>query len=267
MDTRIPDIASLSLEQICQHNQIGWTTADDALALADLLADDIAARLQKSLDDSGAASLIVSGGSTPAPVFRKLSGCDLDWKNISISLADERWVPPGHADSNESLVRNTLMVDKASVATFIPLYRAGMTPESACEAVQRDIAGMPSPFSVVILGMGGDGHTASLFPDAPPEELDSAMQLGNDKLVAILHPPSVAQTRLSLTRSALLDASIRIVHITGDGKYPVLREALLETLDASLNDSARLGAYSAGHKPIAGLITQHPQTVSVYWSS
>lgn len=268
MDKIVPDSASLSLDKICQHNQIGWTTADNALALAELLANDIATRLQHSLDTLGAASLVVSGGSTPAPVFKLLSQSNLDWKNVSITLADERWVPPGHTDSNESLVRDTLMINRASAASFVPLYRHGLSPEDACEVVQQDIAGMLSPFSVVVLGMGGDGHTASLFPDAPPDELDSAMQLNNDKLVAILHPPSVSQARISLTRAALLSATVRIVHITGDGKYPVLQQALLDSMQThSAGKVQLLGAYSRGHKPIVGLVTEKPESVCVYWSS
>lgn len=256
-------MAQTTAKALCERAGIGWHQADNALKLADDLADVVARRLQQQIDAHGQASLVVSGGSTPAPVFERLSVTAIDWALVSVTLADERWVPPGHADSNESLVRNTLLVNKAAPAQFISLYRDGITPENAVAEVAADVQNMEQPFTVTILGMGGDGHTASLFPDAPAEQLKNAMDPGNTATVAILNPPSVEQVRISLTRSALLNSRHRILHFTGDAKQQVLCDALQQ----STVDGQTPGEYKDGMLPIVGLLTSQPQAASVYWSA
>lgn len=236
---------------------MGWHEAADKSLLAATVATAVLERLEASLAQTGRASLVVSGGSTPAPVFAQLADADIAWANITVTLADERWVPPGHADSNESLVRDTLLVNRASAATFVPLYRADVDPEQAPGAVAPDVQAMLNPQTVVILGMGGDGHTASLFPDAPAAELHSAMALDNTDVVAILHPPSVSQARISLTRAALLQAGPRFLHITGEDKGAVLLAALNE---------ASGDAWQPGMAPVIGLLTESPGDVAVFWS-
>lgn len=247
---------------LCEHAGIGWHEADNAIELAADLASSVASILQQQIDAQGQASLVVSGGSTPAPVFERLASASVDWAKVSVTLADERWVAPGHADSNESLVRNTLLVDKAAAAQFVALYRDGVRPEDAIAVVAADIRAMTQPFTVSILGMGGDGHTASLFPDAPAEQLSQAMNLDNVATVAILNPPSVSQTRISLTRAALLNSTHRILHITGEGKQQVLADALQQ----SASDGQTLGDYNDGLLPIVGLLSTKPQAATVYWS-
>ena len=243
-----------------------WCEEADAQALAQSLCDAVSARLIAAIAAHGKASLVVSGGSTPAPVFAKLSVAPLDWSKVSVTLADERWVAPGHPDSNESLVRDTLLVDNASVASFVSLYRDNSSPEQALQPVSDDLAQMGMPFTVVILGMGGDGHTASLFPDAPENELAEAMSLANDDRVAIMHPPSVDQARITLTRQCLLQAEHRFVHITGAQKKTVLTNALAGSLSHSL-DGSSFASYTQGQAPIVGLLTDNMASVSVYWSN
>jgi len=250
-------------KSLCERAGIGWHQADNALELAADLAHYIAERLQQQIEAQGKASLVVSGGSTPAPVFERLAGAAVDWANVCVTLADERWVAPGHADSNESLVRDTLLVGKAAAAQFVSLYRAGVSPEDAVNAVAADVRAMAQPFTVTILGMGGDGHTASLFPDAPAEQLSQAMSLDNSQTVAILNPPSVAQTRISLTRAALLNSHHRVLHITGEGKQQVLAGALKN----SASDGQTPGDYHDGLLPVVGLLTNQPDSAVVYWSS
>jgi len=122
-----------------------------AQSIADLLRDDIARR--------GRASLVVSGGSTPKPLFSALSQQSLDWSKVAVTLADERWVPLAHPDSNETLVKDNLLINKAAFATFVSLYLEGVSPQHAPEQVDKAVEQMLSPFSVVVLGMGDDGHT------------------------------------------------------------------------------------------------------------
>ncbi len=255
-------------KQFCEASGIAWFEASDAQQLASQLAVSIISALQHDLETKGVASLVVSGGSTPAPVFKCLSVVDIDWSKVTVTLADERWVPPGHADSNESLVKDTLLVNKAATAKFVSLYRADMTPEQAISHVAADVLAMAQPFSATILGMGGDGHTASLFPDAPAAQLANAMALDNTTTIAVLAPPSVNQLRISLTRAALLNSKKRFLHITGEGKRDVLANALLEctTNNSAANDDTTLQPYAAGMKPIVGLLTSEPKTASVFWS-
>ncbi len=251
-------------KQLCEKAGIGWFEAADAQQLASQLAVSVIAALQHDLETKGTASLVVSGGSTPAPVFKCLSSVDIDWSNVTVTLADERWVPPGHVDSNESLVRETLLVERAAAATFVSLYRADTTPKESIHVVAADVLGMAQPFSATILGMGGDGHTASLFPDAAEAELADAMALDNSATVAVLKPASVDQIRISLTRAALLNSKKRFLHVTGVGKRDVLAKALLDC--SAKEEAGALKPYAAGMKPIVGLLTSEPKMASVFWS-
>lgn len=252
-----------SAKDWCEKIGVGWREADNAQALADELADFVSQALQKEIDENGRASLVVSGGSTPAPVFRKLAQTAIEWNKVTVTLADERWVPPGHPDSNESLVRNTLLTDLAAKARFVSLFRDETVPENALEDITRDVSDMADPFTVTILGMGGDGHTASLFPDAPVEQLEPAMDLSTTYKVALLSPPSVNQRRITLTRAALLNSTVRIVHITGESKQQVLADAL----ESSVVDGVVPGEYTHGLKPIVGLLSSQPQLATVFWSA
>lgn len=245
-------------KQIIQKAGLHLQTEANPQLLAQSLGQAVAATLASSIDKHSSASLVVSGGSTPAPVLNYLSTVDIDWSRVTVTLADERWVPLTHADSNEALVRSTLLTEKAANARFVSLYRNGNADDDALRAVTQDVASMGSPFTVVMLGMGGDGHTASLFPDAPAAELAAAMALDTQELVAFLHPPSVGQTRISLTRAALLRSTHRFLHITGTGKLDVLHDALVQCNGDS---------YKTGDKPVVGLITENPESASVFWSA
>ena len=193
-------------------------TAPDADALAERLAADVANALRAALEERGRASLVVSGGSTPAPMLDRLAREALDWSRVGVTLADERAVAPDHDDSNERLVRARLLVAEAAAARFTALYRA----DGDLARVAAALDGLARPFDVVLLGMGTDGHTASLFPDAP--ELEAA--LGGDDPVAATTPPSSPHPRITLTRRALLDARRCALHVTGRAKRDVLEAAM-----------------------------------------
>ena len=250
------DEAALAAKNRVISAGIQWAEALDKQALAQLLSDSIVERLQSAIESDQRASLVVSGGSTPAPVFACLSEADIDWSKVKVTLADERWVPPGDPDSNESLVRDTLMVKKASVAQFVSLFRDGITPELAVLEVAKDLKKMASPFTAVILGMGNDGHTASLFPDAPGAQLSKAMDLNNPEDLALMHPASVSQTRITLTRRALMNANHRYLHITGEQKSQVLFDAIGTEPEQGYRD---------GMAPVTGLLLGSPESVSVFW--
>ena len=197
----------------------------DADALALHLAQDVAAVLRSAVAERGGATLVVSGGSTPLPMFQRLAQeSDVPWSKVQVTLADERAVPPDHADSNEGFVHKNLLTGTAAVASFVSMLPAGLPSLDRLDEVSGRIDAMGSPFDVVLLGMGGDGHTASLFPDAP--ELEDAM--ASTTSVVALNPPSVSQARLSLSASRLIDTRHLWLHISGASKAQVLETALAD---------------------------------------
>jgi len=230
-------------------NASQWHEAKDAELLAVELAAAVEQNLSETIQAHGRASLVVSGGSTPLPFFKKLSQASLQWSAIDVTLADERWVPEDHEDSNARFVKEHFLNGAASSARFFSLYR-DMKPITAIAEVQRALDDMVQPFSVVILGMGTDGHTASLFPNT--DGLEAALDLNTQAMLAILEPESVAQSRITLTRAALLRSRYRYLHITGTQKHEVLANALAR------DDANRL--------PIASFFEKHLPPISVYWS-
>lgn len=206
--------------------------------LAQDLARFVAQALREGLAQRGQALLVVSGGSTPVPFFDALAKEALDWAAVRITLADERWLAPEHADSNARLVRAHLLQGAASQARFLPLFDpSAPNPEEACPRIEMALAELPWPADVMVLGMGGDGHTASLFPHSP--ELEMALREDGPRCMAVQAPglPNVVVPRLTLTRRALLDARQLVVHITGAPKLRLVQQALV--VEGPLNEAVR----------------------------
>ncbi|PMR72354.1 6-phosphogluconolactonase [Halomonas heilongjiangensis] len=198
------------------------TTDSPRGRLAAQLAEAVAEALRADLATQERALLVVSGGSTPVPFFQALAACELPWSRIDVTLADERWVPESSADSNARLVREHLLQGAASRAHFVSLTTADATPEQGVGEVTGRLEGLAWPASVVILGMGGDGHTASLFPDS--RELDLALATA-EPLVAV-RTPSQPQARITLSADRLHQARRHVLHITGEDKRAVFARAL-----------------------------------------
>jgi 6-phosphogluconolactonase len=184
----------------------------------------VSGALREHLDQpSKRPRLLVSGGSTPAPVFRALSQAPLDWSRIDIALVDERWLPPGDPDSNARLVTDNLLRNKAKGARFEPLVRANRSIETA---VQDANLHAQNPADVVLLGMGDDGHTASLFPHM--RDLKSALASTRPYVpVNAAGCPGAGAwaRRISLTPAGLARASTRLLLIRGKEKRDVLERA------------------------------------------
>lgn len=198
-------------------------------ASSEVMARDLAAHVARHLAAACAARaqavLAVSGGRSPIPVFEALRGLDLPWSQITVTLVDERWVPDDHPDSNAGLVRRHLMQEKAAAASFVPWYDGSADPYAGQATCEAALQALPLPFDVVLLGMGDDGHTASLFPDAP--ELTAATDLTRHALCAAIMPPAARQARLSLTRYALARQSARLVlQWSGAAKRDVFQRAV-----------------------------------------
>lgn len=190
--------------------------------LATQLAEAVAAALRADLASHERALLVVSGGATPVPFFQALASCELPWAQIQVTLADERWVAASAADSNARLVREHLLQGPAAAATFLPLTTADPTPEQGAAAVAERLEPLAWPASAVILGMGGDGHTASLFPDS--REL--ALALTTEAAAVAVRTPSQPQPRITLSADRLHQARRHFLHITGGDKRAVLAQAL-----------------------------------------
>ena len=190
--------------------------------LAHQLAEAVAEALRADLARQERALLVVSGGSTPVPFFHALASKALPWARIDVTLADERWVAEDAEDSNARLVREHLLTGEAAAATFVPLTTDDATPEQGAAAVGERLAALSWPASMVILGMGGDGHTASLFPDS--QELPLA--LTTEETVVAVRTPSQPQARITLSADRLHQAMRHVLHLNGEDKRSTLAAAL-----------------------------------------
>lgn len=222
----------------------------DAATLTIALADEIARTLRTALTTRGEASLVVSGGRTPVALFNRLATTALDWHHVSIVLADERWVDSDAATSNERLVRLELLREQAAVAHFVGLKNAAESAAVGGPLAWQRIAALARPFDCVLLGMGDDGHTASLFPASPSIAL--ALDASQPPACVAMQAPEPPCERLSLNLAALLDTRRVVLHIQGATKWTVYQTA--QASGATLE------------MPIRAVLRQAVVPVDVYWS-
>ena len=197
-----------------------WRTFNDREALDHSLAAHVVSKLALGIAARGTAYLVVSGGGTPVNLFSLLSAIKLDWKNVVVLLADERCVPDDHQDRNERLVREVLLAGQAEQAQFLSLMPTPGDGMANLEGLSALLSSLPR-FDVVLLGMGEDGHTASLFPCA------SALKHGltTDEGALITRPKTAAHVRVSMSKRRLQAADYGVIHITGEKKKTVLELA------------------------------------------
>jgi 6-phosphogluconolactonase len=222
----------------------------DSTALAHALAGEIKVDLEEAVAARKAASLVVSGGRTPLRLYQQLRTEKIDWKNIWITLADERWVETTVEASNERLVREHLLTGPAAAARFVGLKNPAPTPEAGAEWSWRALSRVPRPFDVVVLGMGDDGHTASLFPGslALARALDVTAGPGCVAVNALAAP----HARVSLNLAALLDTRRIVLHIEGEAKWQVYQRARIPG--------------SAAELPVRSILHQKEVPVDVFWA-
>jgi len=222
----------------------------DMETLSRELATDIAGSLTAAIGARGLASLVVSGGRSPVRLFEILRTQPLDWSHVCVALADERWVSPEDAASNEHLVREVLLKDHAASARFLGLKNGAPTPDLGAVSAWETFARVPRPFDAVILGMGDDGHTASLFLGSPnlPRALNQAAAAG----CVGMRAPVAPHPRLSLNLTALLDSRRIVVLITGEAKWRTY--------------AAACAAGPVEDMPIRAVLRQARTPVDVMWS-
>ncbi|MDO6455815.1 6-phosphogluconolactonase [Celeribacter halophilus] len=185
------------------------------------LANKIAGQLRTALDTEGRASFCVPGGTTPGPVFDTLSAVSLDWERIDVLLNDERWVPESSERSNTALLKQRLLTGKAANAHLVPLYRDVPTPEEGLADLMPAIEAT-LPLNVLLLGMGTDMHTASLFPGA--DQLELGLSDAAPTLLA-MRAPGAPEPRITLSAKALKTAISTHILITGPEKREALERA------------------------------------------
>lgn len=227
----------------------------DPVAQAATLAAAIAADLSAALTRRSTASLVVSGGRTPAAMFEQLAGFRIDWPRVQITLADERWVNSDDAASNERLVRTSLLRDAAMAAKFVGMKNSAATPAAGAEQAWAAIAAMAQPFDVVVLGIGDDGHMASLFPGSV--ELAAGLDARAAPGCLEVNPIQTSQAsqasyaRLSLNLAALLRSRRICIQICGALKWQVYERAR--------------AAGPVAQMPIRAVLRQREVPVDVYW--
>ena len=193
----------------------------DGDAVAQALAQAVADDLRAALALRGEASVALSGGTTPRRFLQALSRQPMDWANVTVTLVDERWVDERHERSNARLVKEHLLQEAAAGARFVPLYRPAASPDLVLADVT---AALPATLDVAVLGMGGDGHTASFFPGG--DRLAEAMDPDAPERVLPMLAPGAGEPRITLTLPVLRQAGRLYLHIEGGEKRQVLQQAL-----------------------------------------
>jgi 6-phosphogluconolactonase len=210
----------------------------DRSAASAAAANLLAGALRRALEKSGEASLVVSGGITPQECFLNLSRQVLDWSSVTIVPSDERWVEAHNLSSNEHLIHTRLMLGPASAARLLSFYLEELEAEEAPEV----------PFACALLGMGEDGHFASLFPDF--EGLEEALDPDNGDQCVVVKTAGSPYLRISLTLPALLDSHAIVLLFFGEAKRRVFEAA-------AAGDSTY---------PVAALLSQDKVPVTVIWA-
>ncbi len=218
-------------------------------ALADDLAHRLVALLCEAVDQRGHASLVVSGGSTPLPLFRRLRTIKAPWSQVTVVMADERWVAIDDPRSNEGLIRKELLCDRAAKAILLALDQRHLEIGDASEHASKLLrASLPDRFDAVVLGMGTDGHFASLFPRSPG--LAQALQEEGAHAYLAMEAASDPKDRLSLNLPRLLHTRSLFLHVTGDEKRSLLANA--QETSCAL--------------PIRALVRQRIVPLEIYWA-
>jgi len=234
-----------------------WRTTNNAQELAQLLADAVVEKISNCIAENGFAVMALSGGSTPKPLFKALANRQIDWSKVVVTLVDERWVDESNDLSNTAFLKEWFINPLPVKPTLVSLYQAGeLNPQAMqqildkyCQATGSELA-QPRVFDVVILGMGGDGHTASFFPDAA--NIDQLLDSNTREYLLSCESPSTQVPRITWSLPMLLNTNFLALHFTGTSKKAVFEKAQQTGLISEL--------------PIRSVIFQDQTPLQVYYS-
>jgi len=211
-------------------------------------AQGIATAIGQSLAGAPETAIVVTGGSSPEECYELLAETDLPWARVYVLLSDDRCVPVDHEASNEGMTRRLLLTKHAAAANLVPLYRRDLAPNDQCRILGKQIEFLPMPFSISLLGMGVDGHFASLFPDFAG--LENGLDLDGKDRCVVVETAASAYQRISVTMATLIQSREILLLFFGDDKREVYERAKLEN-----------GAY-----PVSRLLQQRETPVRVIWA-
>jgi 6-phosphogluconolactonase len=232
-------------------SQIALHPCVDLDALAAAVAEAFADAVRRAVADRGHAAVVLTGGRTPRAYYPLFRALDLPWEHVTLTLSDERWVGSDHVESNERLLRESLLVGRAAAARLVPLKNDAADPYAGCAAAARILGTLPASFDLVLLGVGADTHVASLFPGAA--EFDQGV-CSDEPCIAVTPPAGVvpALPRLSLTLNRLLASRRIVLAATGEDKRAAFEQAV------------------AGHWPLPSpvhlIAKQAQQPVDFFWT-
>jgi 6-phosphogluconolactonase len=216
----------------------------------------LALKLSENVGDvlkgQNSCSFALAGGNTPKPLYQYMSCLAWPWDRIKVTLTDERWVPRKSEDSNENMIRDCLMREAAEKAHLVGLKNKEPTPEKGQDFCETTLNKSISPLDIVILGMGEDGHIASIFPSM--ENTETLLNRFQPRLCMAANPKEL-QPRMSLTLSYLLSAKHIYLFISGDKKKAIIDKAIDKTLSKETH-------------PIVALIREREDDnpVNIYWT-
>ncbi|MDH3351749.1 MAG: 6-phosphogluconolactonase [Gammaproteobacteria bacterium] len=208
----------------------------------------ISQALHKRLEQQAEASLVVSGGTSPERCLEELSTANLDWQRVHVLLSDERWVAADDDSSNQKFIERTLLQGPAAAATLHGVYQAGIDIAERCDDLDEAIRQLPFPFACSLIGMGEDGHFASLFPDA--ENLKAGLDVDYPGLCLPVSTAASPHPRVSLTLAAISRSDEVVLLFFGAAKRDIYEQAKLK---------------SNGY-PVAWLLLQKRAPVHVFWA-
>ena len=234
------------------NEEIEWWDYDDAEEMADAVAGDIGFIIESAIDARGGCVIALSGGKTPIPIYAKLAQAKLDWKRVTIVPSDERIVPLGDPLSNVTMIAKTFLPKGARV---IPLISATVADyKAAGRAADAILQDLHWPLDLCLLGVGADGHTASIFPGP---DFDEALSGPNERRALGVMPdplpPEAPVARVTLSRAAIVSSRALTIAITGQAKRDVLEQAIEQ------------GASS--NYPVGRILADVELPVDIHWSA
>jgi 6-phosphogluconolactonase len=206
--------------------------------------------IEQSIKAKDHCAIALAGGGTPQPLYRELSQSKLPWYKLKVTLTDERWVPKDHNDSNENMITQCMLNQVGQELRFIPLKNQAHSATEGQAECEWSLSTHLKTLDSVVLGMGDDGHFASIFPDT--DNLNALLDQSSQQKCMAVSPPG-KQQRMSLTLSYLLTAKVIYLLITGDNKKQIIDDVLSKKP-------------SSQQYPISILLNQQTCPVHIYWN-